>query len=455
MAARKKSKRMSAQLVEDEEYRLRHERVAGIDVAKADGMVCRRLPPAEGRERRTSRTWKVTATVPDIEALAQELKDAGVELVSMESTSDYWRIWFLVLEAAGLNVQLVNSSQARNLPGRPKTDKADAAWIARLTEMGLLNGSLVPPPEIRDLRVYTRDLAELEKLLEDALCKLTSVASGLAGSKSCRAMIEAMIKGERDPRKLADLAQKSMRAKIPDLVKAFTGMRFAHCHAVRAAGYLRAIDRLDEEITLLEDQARAHVATIKAAWGIDADGTTGPDAGHRPDAAALPAVARLAEIPGVSESLAIGLIAELGLDMTRFPTPGHLVSWAGMAPVPNQSGPRSKRGKKGQGNSYARRYASQAGAGTANTATFLGERHRRLRSRPGGGGWKKASCAVGRSILVIVWHLLSDPSARYADLGPGHYAKHADRSRKTRGHIRQLQALGYDVVITPRAEQAA
>src|SRR6266567_5857620 len=179
---------MSARLVEDEDYQLRHEKVAGIDIAKASGMVCLRLPPAEGKDRRFSKVWETGATVPEIEALAAELKQAGVELVSMESTSDYWRIWFVTLEAAGLNVQLVNASQARNLPGRPKTDKDDSQWIARLTEMGLLRPSFVPPPEIRALRQYTRRLVHLgqdrtrswqrlEKLLEDALCKLTSVIS--------------------------------------------------------------------------------------------------------------------------------------------------------------------------------------------------------------------------------------------------------------------------------------
>lgn len=460
MAARKQ-KRMSAQLVEDEGYQLRFERVAGIDVAKASGMVCLRLPPGPGRSRRTSRTWEVTATVTDIEALAGELRAAGVQLVSMESTSDYWRVWFMVLEAAGVRVQLVNSAQARNLPGRPKTDKADAAWIARLTEMGLLRGSLVPPPEIRALRVYTRDLVRLtadrarywnrmEKLLEDALCKLTSVVSRLAGSDSCRAMIEAMIAGERDPQALAGLARTRMRGKRPALARAFTGMRFEQQHAFTAAGYLRMIDALDAEITALREQARAHAAGVEAAWGVDADGTTGPEAGAGQDAAVLPAVQRLAEIPGVSEDLAIGLIAEAGLDMTRFPSPGHLVSWAGLAPVANQSGPRKGRGKKGQGNSYARRLATAAGAGAARTDTFLGERHRRIRQRPGGGGWKKASCAVGRSVLVIVWHLLADPTARFTDLGPGHYARHADTNRKARGHKRQLEALGYDVILTPR-----
>jgi transposase len=468
VAARKgklKAKRMSAQVVEDEDYQLRCERVAGVDVAKASGMVCLRLPPAEGKKRRTSRTWETGATVPEIAAVAGELKAAGVELVSMESTSDYWRIWFAVLEEAGLAVQLVNSSQAVNMPGRPKTDKTDAQWIARLTEMGLLWPSFVPPPQIRALRVYTRQLVHLtgdrtrywqrlEKLLEDALCKLTSVASKLAGSASCKAMIEAMTGGERDPQVLADLAKGKLRAKRAELVKAFTGMRFGPQHAAAAASHLRAIGFLDAEIKELEEQAIVHAAAIPAAWGVDADGTTGPEAGLGGDAAVLPAVWRLTEIPGVSEMLAISLIAEIGLDMTRFPTPGHLVSWAGMAPVADQSGPRKGRGKKGHGNSYVRRLAAQAGSGAANTDTFLGERHRRIRQRPGGGGWKKANCAVGRSILVIVWHLLSDPAARYRDLGPDHYAKHADTSRKVRGHIRQLQALGLDVTVTPREEAA-
>ena len=164
----------------------------------------------------------------------------------------------------------------------------------------------------------------------------------------------------------------------------------------------------------------------------------------------LPAVDRLTEIPGVGPAIAAGLIAEIGLDMSVFPTAGHLVSWAGLAPVPDQSGSRKKGGKKGKGSGYARRCAGQAGSGAARTDSFLAERHARIRARPGGGGWKKASFAVGRSILVIVWHLLSDPSARYRDLGPDHYARHTDANRKARGHKRQLEALGYDVILTPR-----
>jgi transposase len=329
--------------------------------------------------------------------------------------------------------------------------------------MGLLRPGFVPPPEIGALRQYTRRLVCLtrdrtrsrqrpEKLLEDALCKLTPVISKLAGSVSGRAMIEAMIAGERDPHVLAEMARTRMRPKIPDLVKAFTGMRFGDQHAFAAASLLRGIDFADAGIGALEQQVTAHLATIPAAWGVDADGITGPDAGLGPDAAVLPAAARLDEVTGISFLSAAGIIAETGPDMPRFPTPDALVSRAGLAPVAVQSGPRKNRGKKGQGNTCLRRLCTLA-ADAASTGTFPGERHRRIASR--GGGRKKASVAVGRSILVIVWHLLKGPAARYTDLGPDHYAKHAGTSRKTRGHIRQLEALGYDVTVPPPRQEAA
>jgi Transposase len=192
-----RKKKIGAQLVEDEEYQLRYERVAGIDVAKGKADVCTRLPPARDGGRRVSRSEEVTATVTAILALAARLLADGVELVSMESTSDYWRVWFYVLEAAGLNVQLVNSSHARQLAGRPKTDRLDARWLARLTEMGLLRPSFVPPAEIRALRDLTRtrlrlvhdrtrEWQRLEKLLEGALVKLSSALSSLARVKSAR-----------------------------------------------------------------------------------------------------------------------------------------------------------------------------------------------------------------------------------------------------------------------------
>jgi transposase len=248
----------------------------------------------------------------------------------------------VVLEEAGLAVQLVSSSQARNLPGRPKTDKEDARWIARLTEMGMLRSSFVPPPEIRALRVYTRHIWDLtgdrtrywqrlEKLLEDALCKLTSVVSKLAGHQTARAVIEKMIEGERDPQVLADLGQGKMRNdKLPALAEALSGMRFGPQHAHAAASLLRAIDLLDAELRDLQERVTAHLAAIPGSWGVDAGEVTGPGAGRAADAAALPAAERLDEIPGLGREAAMALIAEIGLDMSRFPTPEALVSWAGL-----------------------------------------------------------------------------------------------------------------------------
>ena len=453
--ARRKPKRISAEVVEDEDYELRYERVAAVDVAKASGVVCVRLPPQRPGGRRVSRTDPVAATVPAVSGLAGRLLEAGVEMVTMESTSDYWRIWYYVLEAAGLAVQLVNSAQAKNLPGRPKTDKLDAMWLARLTEMGLLRPSFVPPPEIRELRDYTRtrvhlvqdrtrQYQRLEKLLEGALVKLSSVTK--LTTDSAKAMVRAMIAGERDPQVLAGLAQTRLKAKHGEVAEALTETLFGDRHAALARMYLDLIAYLSEDIEILEDKIRACLDRIPAAGGISADGVAGPAPG--PDAAVLTAVARLAEIPGVSEDLACAIIAETGLDMTRFPAAGNLVSWAGMAPVARQSGPRARKGAKGQGDSYLRGLLGQAAGGAARTATFLGERHQRLARRIGA---SKARVAVGRSILVIIWHLLADPEARFADLGPDHYASRTSKDKKIRSHIRQLQALGLEVTITPAA----
>jgi transposase len=375
----------------------------------------------------------------------------------MESTSDYWRIWFYTLEAAGLRVQLVNSSQARQLAGRPKTDKLDAQWIARLTETGLLRPSFVPPAEIRELRDLTRarlhlvhdrtaEWQRLEKLLEGALVKLSSVVSKLAGNKTARAIIEALISGERDPRKLSDLALTRLRGRRAELEQALAGTAFAGHHARLARMHLDRIDALDRHVSALDDEIAACLDAIPAARGVSADGVPGPDPG--PGAAVLPAAARLAEIPGVSAGLAAAIIAETGLDMSVFPTAGHLVSWAGLAPAARQPGARSRKPAKGQGNSYLRGYCTQAANGASGTATFLGERLARL-SRTIGGA--RARCAVGRSILVITWHLLSDPEARYSDLGADWHARKTNRDKKIRGHRRGLQALGLQVTVTDPA----
>jgi transposase len=445
------------QVIDDEEHERVHERVAAIDVAKDTGMVCTRTPHLARPGARQSTVWTAKARMGAIRALGRQLSRDGIEVVTLESTSDYWRIWFFVLEACGLAVQLVNAAQARNLPGRPKTDKLDAMWLARLTEMGLLRASFVPPKAIRDLRDYTRMrtrliqertrcFQRLEKLLEAALVKVSSVASKLT-TVSAQDMIKAMAAGQRDPQVLASLARTSMKAKRDELAEALDGMSGDH-HGELAGLLLDQISFLDQRIKALSARAAELAAAMPAAWGIDADGTTGPDAGTGPDAAALPAVARLTEIPGISPDLARAIIAEIGLDMSRFPAAAHLVSWAGLCPSARQSGTRTRAGKKGQGNTWLRSALGQAANGAARTATFLGERYHRIARRR---GKTKAQVAVARSILVIIWHLLKNPAARYTDLGHGYYQARLDTDRKLRNHIRQIQALGFAVTITKAA----
>jgi transposase len=446
------------QVIDDEEHERVHERVAAIDVAKDSGMVCTRLPHPSRPGARQSTVWTVKARMGAVGKLGRQLKDSGIELVTLESTSDYWRIWLFVLEACGLAVQLVTAAQAKNLPGRPKTDKLDAMWLARLTELGLLRPSFVPPAAIRALRDYTRARTRLvqertrcyqrlEKLLESALVKLSSVASKLT-TESAKDMIKAMIAGQRDPRVLAALARTRMKARHDDLVEALDGMFDDH-HGELARMLLDQIAFLDQRATQLTARITAAVAAMPAAWGVDGDGTTGPDAGTGPDAAVLPAVQRLAEIPGISPGLARAIIAETGLDMSRFPTAAHLVSWAGLCPSARQSGPRTRAGKKGQGDKWLRGSLGQAATGAARTDTFLGERYHRIARRR---GKAKAQVAVARSILVIIWHLLADPAARYTDLGPGYYQDRTDTDRRIKNHIRQIEALlGHPVTITPKA----
>ncbi len=444
------------QVIEDEEHQRVFERVAAVDVAKASGMVCVRLPGRDGRPR-ASKVWEVQAVTSAVSDLGRHLLKDRVQMVTLEATSDYWRIFYYLLEALGLAVQLVSPAQARQLKGRPKTDKHDAMWLARLTEWGMLRPCFVPPAPIRTLRDYTRARTNyvrertrcyqrLEKLLEGALIKLSSVASKLT-TESAKDMVRAMIAGERDPHVLAGLARTRMKAKHDELVEALTGMFDAH-HGELAQLELDQIKFLDQKITQLEARIRDTLATLPEAQGVDADGTTGPAAGTGPDAAVLPAAARLAEIPGISPDLAAAIIAEAGLDMTRFPTAAHLVSWAGLCPAANQSGPRTGHGKKKHGNAYLRGALGQAALGAARTGTFLGERYRRVARRR---GKAKAQVAVARSILIIIWHLLAEPAARYTDLGPDYVASRTDRDKKIRNHVRQLQALGLEVTLAPAA----
>jgi transposase len=434
----------------DEDHERIFQRVCAIDVAKECGQVCLRTPSGG---RRSSRVWTVTASTGAVVDLGEQLLREGVEKVTVESTSDYWRIFFYLLEGCGLDVQLVNARDVKNVPGRPKTDKLDAVWLAKLTEKGMLRPSFVPPRPVRVLRDYTRmrvDLVRertrhwqrLEKLLEDSLIKVSAVASTLT-TRSARDMVDALIRGERDPRTLADLARGRMRNKQPALVEALTG-RFDEHHAELAQILLDQIDTLTGQIDKLTTrigQLLAQLPTSDPAGGADDHPPTAPSGCPSP-------VQRLAEIPGISPEGAQIIIAEIGLDMTRFPTAAHLVSWAKLCPRTIQSGAKHKTGKTPKGNPYLKGVLGQAAGAAARTSTFLGERYRRIVKRRGKG---KALVAVARSILVIIWHLLANPAVSFHDLGVDYHLTRLDQDRKIRNHVRQLQALGYQVTLAPAA----
>ncbi len=300
----------------DQEYEQVFERVCAIDVAKEFGQVCVRIPRSDGR--RTSKVFTVDATTGEILKLGEHLMEQRIEMVTMESTSDYWRIFYYLLEACGLRVQLVNARDVKNVPGRPKSDIHDCVWSAKLTERGMLRPSFVPPQQVRVLRDYTRtriDLTRertrhwqrLEKLLEDALIKVTTVASKIT-TVSVRDMVDALIRGERNPEKLADLARGVMRGKRRDLVRALDG-RFDEHHAELATILLGQIDSLTTQIDRLTARIEHLVGQLPSPeQPVDPAGgqTTereAPDPGTTTDtepASARPPLQRLADIPGIN-----------------------------------------------------------------------------------------------------------------------------------------------------------
>jgi transposase len=410
------------------------ERVAALDIGKAELVCCVRVPSARGSGKRLQEVRTYQTMTRSLLVMSDRLRQLGVTRVVMEATSDYWKPVFYLLEAQGFEVWLVNARDVKHLPGRPKTDRLDAVWLCKVAERQMLRPSFVPPPPIRRLRDLTRYRADLvatrtaeknraEKLLEDAQIKLSVVASDIFGV-SGRAMMAALIAGERDPKVLARLARTRMRAKLGLLEEAFVG-HFTDHHGFLLATMLSRIDQASADIAALERKIEAEIAPFAAT----AD--------------------QLDEITGVGRVAAWVLIAEIGVDMGRFPTPGHLTSWARYAPGVKQSaGKRKGAATTGHGNPYLARVLGEAAVAAGRTNTFLGERYRRIARRR---GTKKAIVAVGRSILVIVWHLLADPTARFHDLGADFYDTRSNADRKKRNHIRQLEALGYKVTLEPAA----
>jgi transposase len=405
-------------------------RVAALDIGKAELVCCVRVPDEDRAGRRLQEVEAYSTMTRPLLGMADRLACLGVTRVVMEATSDYWKPVFYLLEAAGFETWLVNAKDVKHLPGRPKTDKLDAVWLCKVAERQMIRPSFVPPPPFRKLRDLTRYRADLvaartaeknrvEKLLEDAQIKLSVVVSDIFGA-SGRDMLAALVAGERNPKVLAQLARRSMRKKITVLEEAFTGYFTSH-HAFLLGKMLARVDAISADIAALDARIEEQITPFAVA------------------------VSRLDEIPGINLAAACAIIAEIGLEMARFPTAAHLVSWAKYAPgVTESAGKKKGKNSTGHGNSYLARILGNAAAAAAKTDTFLGERYRRIARRRGA---KKANVAIGRSILVIIWHLLSDPEARYTDLGAGFYAARTDPERRRRNHVRQLEALGYTVIL--------
>ena len=410
-----------------------HDRCAGLDISKRDAKVCIRVAGKGGRgAQQTVTTWG--SMTNQVLALREHLIAERVTLAVMEATSDYWKQFYYLLEDAGFELMLVNARHVKNLPGR-KTDVSDAAWLAQLGAHGLVRGSFVPPEPIRQLRDLTRtrtaitrergrEIQRLEKLLEDAGIKLSSVASDITGV-SGRAMLEALVDGQRYPAVLADLAKRRLRAKIPALTEALTGL-FSDHHGFLARVHLDLIDRHTEAINQLTQRIEMVIEPFHGFRDL------------------------IVTIPGISTGVADVVTAETGADMSRFPTAGHLASWAGTTPGSNESAGRVKSTKTRPGNPYLKAALGTAAMSAARTKdTYLAVKYRRIASRRGP---IKAVVAVEHAILVAIWNM-AQTGELYADPGPDFYTWLQPNSAKNRA-IAQLRGLGYDVTLNPIPQSA-
>ena len=425
-----------------------HPRCAGMDISKTDAKVCVRITP-DGGGKPTGEVTTWGATSSQILALGEHLVGEGVSLVVMEATSSYWKPYWHILTGAGLNVMLVNARQARQIPGR-KTDVNDAQWLAQLGAHGLLRGSFVPPQPVRELKdlvrartVLTRsrgqEVQRLEKLLEDSAIKLSAAITDLMGV-SGRKILDALVAGERDPAKLAGLGDKRLKATPGELAEALTGRFTAH-HAFLAGLHLDVIDHLAAKIGELDQRIEAYFPDEATA-----PPQGGQDPGARHGCAAPTWAAKrdlLTTIPGVSQTVAEQILAETGPDMSPFPTPGHLASWAGVAPGSNQSAGRVKSSKCRKGDTYLKGALGIAAMAASRTKdTFISARYKRVRSRR---GHAKALVAIERHIIEAAWRVLSTGQP-YKDLGADYYLKRRPGTA-IRKAIDQLRAIGYTVTL--------
>jgi transposase len=413
------------------------ERVAAIDVGKNELKVCVRVPAeVAGKRRQQVRTYP--ARTGAILELSDWLRCEQVAVVVMEATGDYWKPPFYLLEGE-FECRLLDAKQVKHLPGRPKTDREDAIWLAKVAERGMARASFVPPKpirQLRDLTRYRRALTQdrtrtkqrLEKVLEDSQIKLSSVIANIHGV-SGRAMLDALVAGERDPKILAQLARGSMRGKLAVLQEALTG-RFDDHHALICRMMLSTIDSLTAQIDELTRSVEEAIAPFARQ------------------------IEQLDEVSGIGRICAQDIIAEIGVDMTMFATAPHLVSWAKFCPQVKQSGGKQARnGPAGNGDPWLAAALGESVIAASRTRTFLGERYRRLAKRR---GKKRALVAVGNSMLTVIWHLLSDPTREYRDLGVDLYETQVNRQRRQRNLIAQLEQItGKKVALQPRPEQPA
>lgn len=403
------------------------DRVGGLDVHRDSVTVCAQLREPGGEAPLVEKA-KFATTARGVAEMADWLAERGVTTVAMEATGVYWKPVFYRIEGLFEEVWLVNAHHVKNVPGR-KTDLADAEWLADVVSHGMVRPSLVPPPPVRELRELTRyrktqvdarvrEIQRLDKVLQDAGIKLSSVASRVL-TKSGRAMVEALISGENDPAVLAGMALGTMRNKIAELTEAMEGMFGPH-HAVVCRQILDHLDFLDGSIATLSEEVVAR---------------TGPFE---------PAIALLETIPGISRVVAEVIVAETGADMTRFPTPGHLCSWAGVAPANHESAGKHKPAGTRHGSRWLRRHLVEAAHSAARSkGTYLAAHYQRIARHRGS---NKAIIALANTMLAICWHLLSTGQI-YQDLGADYFDNQHNRAGKARRLARQLEALGYQVTL--------